>query len=64
MQEFEARLRAVLENAPESAVERAVKIAKETVYESYQNGIEHGKLTREETQTPARRWRPAKRRGT
>ncbi len=64
MQDFEARLRAVLENAPESAVERAVKIAKETVVESYRNGIEHGKLTREETQKPARTWRPAKRRGT
>ncbi len=65
MQDFEARLRAVLEGyAPETAVEKAVKIAKETVVESYRNGIEHGKLTREETPKPARRWRPAKRRST
>ncbi len=60
MQDFEARLRAVLEYAPERAVEKAVKIAKETVVESYRNGIEHGRLLTENGNAPAPRRKPTR----
>ncbi len=69
IQDFEVRIRVMLDGVvPEATLNEVLKVMKETVVESYKNGIEHGRLTREETQTPARsaswRGRPAKRRGT
>ncbi len=58
IQDFEVRIRVMLEgNIPEALLEEVLKVTKETVIESYRNGIEHGRLNRD-SKTPAHKGKP------
>ncbi len=61
IQDFEVHIRVMLEGKiPEALLEEVLKVTKETVLESYRNGIEHGRLNRE-TKSPAYKGKPTHR---